>query len=292
MSVAERQNSDDALLFVRAAQRRYALARLWRAIRIDGALAFAVAGPVVAHAADNATPYIAAGAAAWALAGRVLAAAEGHARRQAVRAQEMFDTLVFGLGWNPGAAGERPSREEVCDWADNERSTSRNWYPPVLAAAPTPIDVLLCQRSSVVWSRRDHQVMRFVALALPVLLFVGSLIYAASTNLGLDDYLLQWGLPLLPGALDVADVALDNHRLVDRKRQLEREIEALLDRFRSGPDAPTLADCRLVQDRIVETRLLPGVPLWWYRITHVKRERAMYVAAEGYLRDLGIAPTP
>ena len=38
----------------------------------------------------------------------------------------------------------------------------------------------------------------------------------------------------------------------------------------------------------METRLLPGVPYWWYRLTRDKRERVMLEAAEGYLRDLGI----
>lgn len=288
MSVAERQNTDDALLFLAATQRRYALARRWRSVRIDVALLFAVAGPVVAHAADEATAYVAAAAAVWTLVSRVLTAAEAHARGQAVRAQERFDTYVFGLEWNSGSLGSMPSREDLCDWAQEQRSASRDWYPPVAARAPSPIDVLLCQRSSVNWSRRDHQVMRLLALVVPAVLLVGSLAYAAGSDLSLGDYLLQWGLPLLPGALDVIDVAVGNHQLVSRKQQLEEQIDGLLERFRAGVDPARLADCRAVQDRVVETRLLPGVPGWWYRLTREKRERAMLDAAEGYMRDLGI----
>ena len=63
--------------------------------------------------------------------------------------------------------------------------------------------------------------MRLLALIAPALLLFGSLIYAAATNLGLGDYLLQWGLPLLPGALNLVDIAVDNHRLVSRKQQVE-----------------------------------------------------------------------
>jgi hypothetical protein len=284
--VPDRQNTDDALLFMCAARRRYATARRWRSLRIAVALMIGIAGPVVASVASGADVYVAAAAALWTVVSRVLSVVEQQVRSEAVRAQEKFDTHVFGIAWNDTATGDEPSREELEDWSRRETARPTDWYPPNLVTLPDGAAILLCQRASVNWSRRDHQVYRFVVLGLAGLIGVGPVIYALVADLSLADYLLRWAIPLLPTILVVVDAAIERHHLASEEYRVEKSVHALLDQIKQTGTTPSLSDCRRVQDEIVAMRLLPGVPNWWYRLTRARRERAMQAAAQGYAREI------
>ena len=79
--------------------------------------------------------------------------------KKAVTIQEQFDVEVFGLEWNDGLAGPKEAPEDIHTAAQKiqvKRAASlRNWYPDA-DAAPWPLNVILCQRSSAVWGRRGH----------------------------------------------------------------------------------------------------------------------------------------
>ena len=98
--------------------------------------------------------------AAWLVIGRlVLTGLERHSNLQAVRVQELYDTELFHLPWNPALTGRRPTPDDVATASRHikDQSPYLDWYSIDLGDTPWPGDVLLCQRQSSVWSRRDHR---------------------------------------------------------------------------------------------------------------------------------------
>lgn len=77
---------------------------------------------------------------------------------EAARIQELYDTQLFHLHWNAALVGRPPVPDDVAAAARRIRDDTpcRRWYSIDLGDTPWPADVLLCQRQSAIWSRRDR----------------------------------------------------------------------------------------------------------------------------------------
>lgn len=272
-----RQNEAEALRVARAFRRRYALARRWRGARIGGGLVIGSAGIVLALAGNrDSGEYIAAAAALWLFLARfAFRPNERGLRREGALAQEVFDTQVFALPWNEAKAGPEPMPEDVRNWGRQESGDGlRDWYPDTRPAA-APLDALICQRATVTWARQDHaacaRIMRWMVAAG----FASTAVIGVAIGLDLGEYLLLLGLPTLPLALDLLDVADESMQVTRMKVRTERRATALYVRAQSSGVPPTIADCRQIQDEIYATRLLPAVPNWFYRVTRNRRQQNM-----------------
>lgn len=275
-SIFERQNTKEALLTARAFKRRYAIARRWRLLRVGTALVIGTAGVLLALIEPGTSEYVAAAAAVWLVFSRiVLTPNELRERRQGAVAQERFDTTVFDLPWSPSVVGPIPAPEDIRNWAHKQDDDGlRDWYSDA-RPAQHPVDVLLCQRSTVTWARQDHATYsRMLNWAVGAAL-AATLVLGVVLDLTLGEYLLRLGLPVLPAALDVLDIANGNAKIARAKRRLETGADELLVRARTNGTAPTVAECRDLQNGIFATRLLPGVLNGMYRRTRSKRQRNM-----------------
>jgi hypothetical protein len=286
-SIAERQNQPTALRAARAFRRRYALARRWRALRLGVGLVLGTVGVLLALIEPSTSDYVAAFAAAWIVFSRtVLLAQERRAQDAGALAQEVFDVHVFDLPWNTAKAGPRPAPEDLCNWSEHQAETEvRDWYPDVRPAQHA-LDALLCQRASVTWARQDHgtyaEVLRWgVGVALVLTVALGLIL-----GLELDEYLLRLGLPVLPAALDVLDIATANAALASSRGRLQLEADSLYERARDAGQPPSVHDCRGLQDEIYATRRVIGVPDWFYRLTRKRRQRNMQDVAREQVQRL------
>lgn len=286
-SITERQNAPEALRAAKAFRRRYALARRWRSLRLGVGLVLGTVGVLLALLEPSTGEYVAAFAAAWIVFSRtVLLGQERREQDAGALAQEVFDIEVFGLPWNAAKVGPTPAPEDLCNWGERQGETEvRDWYPDV-GTVQHPVDVLLCQRASVTWARQDHgtyaQVLRWsVGVALVLTVMLGLLL-----GLDLGDYLLRLGLPVLPAALDVLDIATANAELARSRGRLQREADSLYVRARDTHQPPSVHDCRGLQDEIYATRRVPGVPDWFYRLTRERRQRNMQDVAREHAQRL------
>lgn len=289
-SIFERQNSNDALLAARAFRRRYTVAGRWRALRLGLSLFLGSAGVLLALAVSAASDYVAAAAAAWIVLSRVLLTPnERRERRHGAVAQESFDSDVFALPWSPSVAGSKPPREDIRNWAHKEEEDGlRDWYSDTRPARH-PVDVLICQRSTITWARQDHTTYAQVLTGAVWTALFATVVLGIGLNLSLGEYLLRLGLPVLPAALDVLDIARDNATIARKKMRLETEANSLLARTNATGIAPTVAECRDLQSGIFATRLLPGVPSWMYRLTQHKRQENMNDAVRVEVDKLPLA---
>jgi hypothetical protein len=275
-SVFERQNEPETLSLAKAFRRRYVIAKRWRRLRVGIGLVIGTAGVLLALLEPSTEDYVSAIAAAWIVFGRaVLDGYEQRQRRCGAVAQELFDTEVFKLPWSASAVGNRPAPEDVRNWAHGQSEEGlHNWYADARPARP-PVDVLLCQRSTITWARQDHATHAHVLRWAAGVTLIATLIIGTVLGLSLGEYLLRLGVPVLPACLDLLDIAKANSQAADTKRRLEDQADMLLTRACSTAIPPTITECRELQDGIYTTRLLPGVPNWMYEITRSKRQQNM-----------------
>jgi hypothetical protein len=276
MPIFERQNEPEALDLAKAFRCRYATARHWRRTRVGIGLLIGSVGVLLALLEPFTGEYVSAVAAAWVVLGRaVLDGYEQGQRRCGALAQELFDTHVFKLSWNPSAVGSQPAPEDVRNWAWGQSHEGlHDWYADARPARH-PVDVLLCQRSIITWARQDHMTYAHLLRWGVGLAFIATLIIGVILGLSLGEYLLRLGVPVLPACLDVLDIAKANSHVATTKKRLEQRADTLLTRARADGTPPTIAECRELQDGIYATRLLPGVPNWMYGITRSKRQQNM-----------------
>lgn len=275
-SIQERQNQPIALRAARAFRRRYTLAKRWRVLRLGIGVLIGTVGVVLALLDRSTSDYLAAIAAGWIVLSRtLLLELERRAQGAGALAQEVFDTEVLSLPWNATAAGPEPAPEDLRNWGEHETDAElRNWYADVRSATH-PIDALICQRASVTWARQDHatyaQILRIAASTA----FAATLVLGVALNLGLGEYLLRLGLPILPAVLDILDVANDNAALGRSRARLAREADRIYSDACATGKAPAIQECRGLQDAIYATRRVMGVPSWFYRSTRQRRQRNM-----------------
>jgi len=261
----------------------YGRAQLWRLTRMIATLGFAAASPIVLIWFPGLVDYLAAAAGLWLVVGNTLIASLERSRRTCgARFQELYDTELFGLRWNAAMAGRRPPPDDVMDSAFKVKDRSRyhDWYNVDVTGLPWPSDVLLCQRQSAVWARRDHRAYAVFLAVSGASWFVFGLGLAIMRQMTLADYLLRLGLPSAPAYLASTELMLAHWRHAVARQQLEDEIDDLWSARATDAAVPTSEDCRRIQDGAFQARRTgPTVPDWFYKLRRDRMTRATVAGA-------------
>jgi SMODS-associating 4TM effector domain len=289
--IAERQNNADVMELLCAAAWHYQVAKRWHFVRVVGTLGFALAAPVITFWLPQAAAWVAALAALWVLAGRTfLGKAEDSEMDAGVTAQEQFDTELFGLPWHEALAGRPLAHEEVISASDHIRGAARikkeNWYANT-DKAPWPLNVVLCQRSGAVWSRRTHLCYAQILTVAAWAWFLAGIFMGIAAHLTLGGYLIMLFLPSQPAFLDAMDLIRSHRSAGEQRMRVEAKADALWERGVMDPTLVTATDCRAVQDlNYRQRRHYPQVAEWYYRLRRAKDEDAMKRATESMISRL------
>ncbi len=274
--ITQRQDEPQHLKRLLAYSRDYQVAHRWRRARAFGTFALAAVGPFISLFIPATTDLVAAISAGWLVLGRtVLTGMEQRATQHAVRVQELYDTNLFHLTWNTALAGRKPAPEDVAASARHitDDSDYRNWYSVDLGATQWPADVLLCQRQSMVWSRREHRAYSATILTTGVAWFVIGLVIALVRDLDLADYLIKIFLPSAPAFLDTIELARLHGQHANARQQAEHKIDDLWQVYTHQPETLTISSCREVQDAaFLLRRDGPRVPNLFYKLRRARSE--------------------
>ncbi len=276
--ITQRQGQPEHLQRLLAYSHYYQVAQRWRRSRAFGTFVLAAAGPIVALFVAATSELVAAISAGWLVLGRTLLTwLEQRSTLDAARVQELYDTRLFHLPWNAALVGRQPTPDDIAAAARHidDDTPYRNWYSIDLGDTPWPADVLLCQRQSAVWSRRDHRAYGTTVLIVGVLWFLIGLVIALVRDLTLADYLIKIFLPSAPAFLDSLDLARMQWQHAVARRHVEHKIHDLWNGFRTEPESLTVADCREIQDSAYLLRRDgPRVPDIIYRLRRRSSESA------------------
>ncbi|ACU75758.1 hypothetical protein Caci_6925 [Catenulispora acidiphila DSM 44928] len=280
--IRTRQDEIEHLRRLRAYSHMYNSAQMWRRLRAAGTLALALIAPVVAVFVPSSTDTLAAVGAGWLVIGRtVLTRLEQHARGDAVRAHELYDTKLFHLPWNQSLAGSPPSPDDIVRAAERVPDHERyhDWYSIDLTGVAWPGDVLLCQRQSMVWSRSDHRAYGNAVLAAGLGWFTAGLVLAVVKDLSLSDYLIKIFLPCAPAFLDTSELAHEHRQHSIAREQTENDIRELWNTYRLAPDNLPVGETRRIQDSAFQLRRTgPRVPTFYYRLRRSSSQHATVTA--------------
>jgi hypothetical protein len=237
----------------------------------------ALISPLVLLFWSDAGPALGAIAGAWLFVSRLLL--EPFARQfqhKGATAQEMFDSAIFELDWNDTLV--RPLSEEEIRGASGsmkDAASVRDWYPAD-ENKPWPQSVLVCQRSNVVWARRQHRTYSHVLLGAACAWAIIGVIVAVLDGASLADYLVTIALPSLPALLDATEFARAHSSDADKRQLLEDKLNDLLTDGNASSQ-----DLREIQDQLFNLRRdAPLVPGWFYKLIRPKFEQDMRYAAQ------------
>lgn len=290
LSIVSRQNDPAMHALLRAMSVAHA-----RAQRIDGLRtglsALVAASGLAAALLKVATPITAVGA-LWAVIYSVFLVtwADGELRRAAVL-QEMFDTRLFGMAWNPVLAGDQVGAEEVNRLSKRYRGRAdmiQDYYeiPPELAY---PFDVIGCQQHGLGWGSRVRTRYAYTVLTVVVTWAAAGVLVGALAELTVGELLLRWYVPSLGFFLLGIDV-FRTLRSISRER--DRTLRIVRDRIAAvGPQpSPAAAEdlmilARQVQDVLFRTRSqAPRVPNWFF-LPFRRGDRADFQVAMDELKE-------
>lgn len=162
----------------------------------------------------------------------------------------------------------------------------KNWYGDVSKVAH-PLDVLLCQRSNLVWDwRLRGRYATAVSILTGTYLCLGALALYFLFRQPAREILVAWLLPSLSAFIEGTRLAIRHFAVAKDKQDLERIVASA---WRDGlHEAATLTPTvlRQIQDRIYDLRIgAPPVPDWWNRWYRDRFETNMHEALTALQAD-------
>jgi hypothetical protein len=279
------QNEPAFLRLVAAARHRYDTARRLHRARAYMTIAVAILGPVAVLVQPSSKGVVGLLGGVTVIASWVLRQTEPAHAEAAARVQELFDTNLFELRWNRILVGPKPTNEEMI--ADARRSRVegeklKDWYVDP-SPLESPFSVLLCQRSSCVWDRRQRERYGWLVLATTIVGIVGLAAFAWFRDMRLADYVTALMIPAMSAYLLGFETFRDMQRTAQIRRQLEGEIEELIEQELVQRRSMNVESLRDIQDRLFLLRSRPGaVPQWLYDWVRIGFQEDMAQAVNDY----------
>jgi hypothetical protein len=285
-TIAGRQSSPESERLFKAFSWHYRRAKIWRSLFAIGTIGLAGASPIFVLWFPDCSKWLAALAGAWLLVGRLaMQAAERTHRREGAKIHDKFDRNLFGLDWNRAVAGPPPAEEDVTDAASRFGGPSKqvkDWYPNTHDAS-RPTDVLLCQRSSAVWGRRDHHAYARVLVSIATVWLVAGIALAILRGLSLEDYLVSLFLPSQPAFVDAIELIQFHFKQARSKGDVEGRLDELLEKLLRGERVGD-REIEMIQEQLFQFRRDGAyVPTLFYRIRRPRGQLAMQDAVDQYL---------
>lgn len=233
-----------------------------------GAVGLAVISPFVLILLPGSGTALAVIGAIWTIvAGLILKGIEKNKKKRAATIQEEFDTNVFGIPWNAVLVDKKISPELVCAAErcyKDDKAKLINWYADT-EGIPFPLDVLLCQRSNLVWDWRLRRHYGFAVAILTAMVLGIGIAVAAFSDQSMTDYILGILIPSLSAYLQGIEVSKGHFDAASEKEELEAKVTDIWESTMENPTTVTVEQCRNLQDCIYFSRKdCPLVPDKWY----------------------------
>lgn len=287
--ISSQQNLDHNIDLLIAQRYYYSRAKKFRNLRIAISIAFALISPFITFYTSDWATIIGSIGGTWALIAYLLKKLfENSNIEKAAKIQEEFDTSLFKISWNKVMAGEKISYEDI-NYAKRkftgDTEKLKNWYSDILEF-PYPVDVLLCQRSNLVWDWRLKSNYSIGIFIISLLYFIITIIISSVSDLKLSEYILGLFLPALSGYFIAIDEGVDHWKASRKRKNLEDKINDLSETALTDPSSLTLDSLRQIQDCIFEFRKGPMVADSFYWFFRDQFENNMRQALEEFRRKL------
>ena len=284
------QNSEANIGLLAAQRSLYSQAKTYRQIRFFFSVILAIFGPILFYFFTDCRSTITVIGAAWALLSEIfLRRFEAESIKKAATVQEQFDVELFGLPWNEILVGKKVTSELIQSANRNfrdHRETLKNWYADT-SSFPYPLNVLICQRSNIVWDWRLRREYGYFILLSTIALLIGGIIFGLILHIGLFDYLTGIFIPQFAAIHLGIDVSRNQIMLANDKEQKENVVNDLIEKGLGNPDSISVAQCREIQNFIYHSRVIGSlVPDLYYNRLKEQYELDMQSVVDNYRKRL------
>ena len=292
VNIASEQNTADNLRLLVAQRHLYTRAKGLRRWRTFGSVGLAGVAPFILFFWPNLKSLMAFIGGFWTLIASLVGHAESKKKKEAATIQEQFDTELFELPWNHMLVGNKLTPELIHAATRDFKGSKnelRDWYSDP-GSTPYPLNVLLCQRSNLVWDWRLRRHYGTAITVLTAVYFIFTIVFVIATKQTLLDYILGLFLPSLSAFLQGIEVAKAHFTTAKEQEDKEKESSSLWESGLENPDSVSQEDCRKIQDWIYLRRSTgPLVPDWWYKWLRDKYDIDMRLVVEELKAKVGQA---
>jgi hypothetical protein len=290
-SIATDQNSQHNIDYLIAQKFFYSRAKKVRNIRIIISTALALFSPILIYICPKLIIKVGVvGGLCCLLTYSLKKLIEDNDIEKASKIQEEFDVDLFKIPWNNVLVGDKISHEEI-SYAKRKFKGNlfkfKNWYKGI-SEFPYPLDVLLCQRSNLVWDWRLKKVFSIVIFFVLISYFVLTIVWSFMIDLKLIEYILGLFVPALSGYLIAIDEGIEHYKASVKREELEMKINKLLDLVLKDWRLLGIDKLRQIQDCIFRFRNGPLVPDWFYWIYRDSYEENMKSALDNFKAKLSL----
>lgn len=279
------QNSIENLRLLTAQRQLYIEAKFVGNVRLIGSLIVAIAGIYLSVNYPEARTGVALFSAIWTIfVVFILKRIQKEKILNAAIIQEEFDTGLFGMAWNQILIGNKVAKEIMIE-ADRsfkgDRNKLKDWYPDV-SQTPSPLDVLLCQRTNLLWDWRLRK--KYVwALSLTIASLV-IIEIALCWNKTVLEFFTQYFIPSLSVFILGYETITVHLELANKKERMEKTITSLYEKCISEGGTISLdKECRQIQDYIYSTRIRDAmIPEFWQNLFRERFQNDMQVATKEF----------
>lgn len=283
------QNSSHNIDLLIAQRFYYSKAKTLRNIRLIISVLFALISPIVIYNTSNYISLIGTIGGIWALfAFLSKQLLENTNIEKAAKIQEEFDTTLYEMSWNNILVVEKVPHEDISFAKRRFRGSTtklKNWYSNV-SEFPYPLDVLLCQRSNLVWDWRLKKIFSITIFCTLTIYFIATIVLSSAIELRLSEYILGLFLPALSGYFIGIDEGADHFRSSQKRRVLEKKINNLSDVALNKKKSLKITELRQIQNCIYEFRKGPLIPDWFYWFFRKDYNKNMIAALNNFKRRL------
>lgn len=288
MAVLTLQQQEQNLRIQKAYRKQYSIAKRIRNWRLTISYIIAFGFPIISFTIcsgknSSLKAWLAVGASVWAFSAFWLNHYEKKCFKLGAQLQDLFDVRIFSLDWNKILVSDEPSQETINNLSERFKGkVDENWYGN-LQDIPAPYDVVISQRSNVVWDwRLRQQYIILIIIALVALLIVQTCVSLAMKLL-LSDFMLAIFLPSLSAYTAGIRELFEHHDNIKGKQSIEKKITTLLldcVKTRQKPDKVTI---RQIQDAIYILRKCPAtIPDFFWKWRRNKYNKMMQMVINDY----------
>lgn len=145
----------------------------------------------------------------------------------AAKIQEEFDVKIFDLDWNDILIPEKPSPEAVVKGVQKFKGSEeslKNWYPLENLSNNHWLNVLIAQRTNIVWDKKLKQRYKVLLIFLVILFLILELLVSIWLKLLVVDFLLVIFVSSIPFYMLLLEIIFALHSQIKSNEIISSKI--------------------------------------------------------------------
>jgi hypothetical protein len=273
--ISEEQNTEEALLRLKAQNRLYSEAKLFQCLHFILCVCLVVAISLARNyfKCELLSQFALLYSIAVSLLRPFLLYRKQTKVDMAACIQQLFDISLYHFEWEDWLCGNKPNIDDIHKYANKIHSVEgfENWYDKRVGQVPLKLAILICIRSNVSYDRRLREncqtLCKYIIMAIMAVLFC----YNFSMNEPIMDILLYQAAPLLPIAVWGWDIYQQFSKNLTSLECIRKKLDDSLDKG-NAEKISTKQLCQLQNMLFLYRKSNFLIPDWIYNRLRSKHE--------------------